>query len=1020
MRKLMKIAVLTIALLVGIGTAAHADTIIGGLRYSLDTENKTATLIKAFSTERLLIPSEVTYGDVTYSVTMIGTKAFEGKSFDEVSIPASVTKLKKSAFTGIKAIRKLTIEDADTELYCADEEHWVNNDGAFDDCAVEEFYMGRNLTIDEGKGRKHALFCDRQGSCAAQYTLKNIKIGPKVTKIPMYAFGHLKAVDELVIPANVKKIGKLAFFFMRMNRLVIEDSDETLELEFDGEQYFDERLGDNTLYAARVNSFYMGRNLDYGDYLFKSDDYNETDNLTKIEIGSKVTKIPSGFLSNVNNLKTFIFDEGCHLDEFITSSHFFNGKADYQVHYSQYSYFKKLLSERAENKGYKENTHYTLHEYVTIDETGWAAAYFNKDSKVPNNTSAYAITEATTNSATVTAIEASNIKAHTPILLCGVEGRYLIEPGEGGVAPAGNLLQTSSTTSTTLGDGVAYYTLGKNAKGEAVMQLAGTNIVPEQSIYLREDKIEGGKAVNNELALVGLSDDDERRIMTPEELLALPVEQWYDYAETYHFDEDGKMVNNGTYRATLKTWAKIVLANREWTNKLPNPSTAERPVVKMHELFKGCTGLVSVDLSDWDVTGVVTMNGMFSDCSNLRSITLPKKWDTSSVTDFSYMFSACYRLDVDDLRLAEWDVSSATTMEYMFAYCDRIFTFGATGWNTSKVTNIQGMFGGCSNLVSADLTDWDMTATTNIGFLFINCRNLESVALPQLNTTAEHGGMFHLNTNLQTIRMLGTKALTDDQDLWFTKETNSVHFIVPAGTKGWKAFVDVFASKNATLSYATKVNQSGWGTTWFETAVGLPTAPSDTTIVDDNIEVNYTIDTDAYYVTAANDGIATLTMAEGGIPANQGVIINTSMESGQTSKELLFPVLTDDLSDETKANAEANLLLPAPESGTLEKNSAYVLGPIDDHTVGLLLYAGGAIGTDKAYLPKSSVNGVGNVKALKFYINNSYDNPTAIEAIDTQEETADDAPIYNLQGQRVQTMQRGQIYIIGGKKIIKK
>ena len=56
-------------------------------------------------TGALTIPSTVTYGDTTYSVTTIGFKAFEYcTGLTSVNIPSSVTSIGKNAFLRVKHI----------------------------------------------------------------------------------------------------------------------------------------------------------------------------------------------------------------------------------------------------------------------------------------------------------------------------------------------------------------------------------------------------------------------------------------------------------------------------------------------------------------------------------------------------------------------------------------------------------------------------------------------------------------------------------------------------------------------------------------------------------------------------------------------------------------------------------------------------------------------------------------------------------------------------------------------------
>lgn len=61
-------------------------------------------------------------------------------------------------------------------------------------------------------------------------------------------------------------------------------------------------------------------------------------------------------------------------------------------------------------------------------------------------------------------------------------------------------------------------------------------------------------------------------------------------------------------------------------------------VTHMGGMFYGCSGLTSLDLSNFVTSNVTLMNGMFSNCKSLTSLDL-SGWDTSNVIGISNMFS---------------------------------------------------------------------------------------------------------------------------------------------------------------------------------------------------------------------------------------------------------------------------------------------------------------------------------------------------------------------------------------------
>ena len=66
-------------------------------------------------------------------------------------------------------------------------------------------------------------------------------------------------------------------------------------------------------------------------------------------------------------------------------------------------------------------------------------------------------------------------------------------------------------------------------------------------------------------------------------------------------------------------------------------------VTDMESMFRGCSGLTSLDVSSFNTSNVTKMYYMFYDCSGLESLTL-SNFDTSNVTNMYGMFVGCTNL----------------------------------------------------------------------------------------------------------------------------------------------------------------------------------------------------------------------------------------------------------------------------------------------------------------------------------------------------------------------------------------
>ena len=81
-------------------------------------------------------------------------------------------------------------------------------------------------------------------------------------------------------------------------------------------------------------------------------------------------------------------------------------------------------------------------------------------------------------------------------------------------------------------------------------------------------------------------------------------------------------------------------------------------------MFVGCLKF-NCNLGNWDVSNVKSMEGMFKECSNFKGKGLDK-WKVDNVEDMYVMFRYCETFDCD---LSQWNVSKVIDMEGMFDGC---------------------------------------------------------------------------------------------------------------------------------------------------------------------------------------------------------------------------------------------------------------------------------------------------------------------------------------------------------------
>ncbi|MAU16350.1 MAG: hypothetical protein CMH46_12525 [Muricauda sp.] len=117
------------------------------------------------------------------------------------------------------------------------------------------------------------------------------------------------------------------------------------------------------------------------------------------------------------------------------------------------------------------------------------------------------------------------------------------------------------------------------------------------------------------------------------------------------------------------------------------------------------------DLSSWDVSNVTDMSGMFSGAESFNSDL--SNWNVSSVTDISGIFYGAYSFNSD---LSSWDVSNITDMGSMFASATS-FNSDISGWDVSNVKDMSFMFYH-AGAFEADISTWDVSSVTNMSGMF--------------------------------------------------------------------------------------------------------------------------------------------------------------------------------------------------------------------------------------------------------------------------------------------------------------
>ena len=447
----------------------------------------------------------------------------------------------------------------------------------------------------------------------------------------------------------------------------------------------------------------------------------------------------------------------------------------------------------------------------------------------------------------------------------------------------------------------------------------------------------------------------------------------------------------------LPEWVKHTFSI---TKVVFDTSFANARPTSCYKWFFWCEKLNQVEgIKNLNTKEVTDMADMFYECRDLSSLDV-SGFNTEKVTDMSGMFYECISLKL--LDVAKFNTANVKSMSNMFYRCNNLDLLNVTNFNTANVTNMQGMFYSCPTLTTIYASDKFVTGQVTDGSnMFSNCINLKGFIDYKNNSDKTD----HTYANYKTGYFTKLVGKNGDEKIGATGEPLATDNLVLDDDKDFVAY-EPFAAKAASYSRPVKA-----GTTWATLCL-----PFEVSLADKNFR--------AFKLLSADEGTETVELEEieGSIAAGTPVIIKmkdgaTELKFTEADKEIAKDVQTAETAD---ANYKLQGIYTKKEFSKDTDNNCYIVKGAKLMNPAKLLEetATESVGSKpfRAYMVDNSSASAPAAGARMFSISVG-GSTTAIEQLET---TADSkAEYYDLQGRRLQDLQKGINIVKRGGKTMK-
>ena len=411
--------------------------------------------------------------------------------------------------------------------------------------------------------------------------------------------------------------------------------------------------------------------------------------------------------------------------------------------------------------------------------------------------------------------------------------------------------------------------------------------------------------------------------------------------------------------------------------------------------FKDFTNLTQIEgIENLNTEKVTNMRSMFSGGICLKSLDVTN-FNTANVKDMRDMFYDCRNLA--ELNLSNFNTANVENMRSMFSECKNLAELDLSNFNTAKVTNMGTLFSGCLNLTTIYVND-DFVITNKSYRLFIGCTKLKgAIDFDKLKTNYSFA-------NYKTGYFTKLVGKNGDEKIGAAGKTLATENLVLEDSKDFVAY-EPFTAKAASYSRTMTEN-----TTWATLCL-----PFEVSLANKNFR--------AFKLLSADDAAETVELEEIKTSIAAGTPVIIKMKDGET--KLSFTVANKEIANEVKTAETANsnyqlqgLYTQKMFSKDTDNNCYIVKGDKLMNPAKLLGTSTEFVGSKpfRAYMVDNSSASAPAAGARMFSISVG-GSTTAIEQLET---TADSkAEYYDLQGHRLQNLQKGVNIVKRGGKTMK-